>query len=173
MYFKDFPLVTYLFEIDGRRELLIVRDIALNVRVRKNIIENITLYDEYDIWDGETPEIIAEKLYGNPNYHWIIMLVNERYNIADFPLSEDRLFELVDQKYGVAAHDTHVLYGQEHHETPDGMVVDADFPLAQAISNRDYEVRENEKKRRIRVINPGLIDKVVAELREAMLSARN
>ena len=32
---------------------------------------------------GETPEMIADKLYGDPNLHWIVMYVNgitDRYH---------------------------------------------------------------------------------------------
>jgi hypothetical protein len=58
----------------------LVRDITRNVRFRKELFENITLYDEYDVVDGETPEIISEKVYGTPNYHWVIMLLNQNWD---------------------------------------------------------------------------------------------
>ena len=80
MYFKDFPKFLYDFKYDNtdQTKMSVVRDITRNIRFRKEVLENYTLYDEYDIKDGETPEIIAEKIYGNPEYHWIIMLVNQR-----------------------------------------------------------------------------------------------
>lgn len=91
----------YDFKIGGKSQLSIIKDITHNVRFRKEILENITLYDEYDIREGETPEIIAEKIYGNPQYHWIIMLLNERYDyITDFPLSYPELIAHTEQKYG-------------------------------------------------------------------------
>ena len=64
MYFKEFPKFLYRFNINNKNKDIIVKDITQNVRVRKEILANITLYDEYDIRDGETPEIIAEKVYG-------------------------------------------------------------------------------------------------------------
>ena len=84
MYFKQFPTFTYDFTINGKTEYLLVKDISQNVRVRKEILANITLYDEYDIKDGETPEMIAEKVYGSPLYHWVVMLCNQKYNYIDF-----------------------------------------------------------------------------------------
>jgi hypothetical protein len=74
MYFKDFPKFIYDFKYDdsAATKTSVVKDITRNIRFRKEILANITLYDEYDIVDGETPEIIAEKIYGNPEYHWII-----------------------------------------------------------------------------------------------------
>lgn len=97
MYFKEFPKFYYDFKDDkGNTELRLVRDITRNVRFRKEILANVSVFDEYDIKDGETPEIIAEKVYGNPNYHWIIMLANERFNyVYDFPMEETTLARAV------------------------------------------------------------------------------
>ena len=101
MYFKEFPKFLYNFKVNGKDKAVIVKDITQNVRVRKEILANITLYDEYDVRDGETPEIIAEKIYGSPLYHWVVMLCNEKYNyIDDFPLSTYNLEQHVTQKYG-------------------------------------------------------------------------
>ena len=89
MYFKDFPKFLYDFKYGTTSETKtsVVRDITRNIRFRKEVLENYSLYDEYDIKDGETPEIIAEKIYGNPEYHWIIMLANQRYDyLNDFPM---------------------------------------------------------------------------------------
>lgn len=95
MYFKEFPEFLYDFRYaPNETKTAIVKDITRNVRFRKEVLENITVFDEYDIVDGETPEIIAEKVYGNPEYHWIIMLANQRYDyLTDFPLPELELVE--------------------------------------------------------------------------------
>ena len=87
MYFQNFPSFLYGYQINGKTEYKLVTDVTENVRLRTQILSNITLFDEYDIRDGETPELIAEKVYGNPLYHWVIMICNEKYNyIDDFPL---------------------------------------------------------------------------------------
>lgn len=101
MYFAEFPDIYYDFEIKGKRELRIVKDIARNVRFRKEVLANVTLYDEYDMKDGETPEIVAEKFYGSPEYHWVVMLVNERYDaINEFPLAVPEFEEYIRDRYG-------------------------------------------------------------------------
>lgn len=122
MYFSKFPKIYYDFDKfgDGERSLQILRDITLNVRVRKAILENITLYDEYDIQDGDTPEIIAEKLYGDPTLHWVLMLVNQRYDyLNDFPIQTSEFNEHVTEVYGS---------GNEykvHHYVKDGLIQEA------------------------------------------------
>lgn len=81
--------------------LQILTDITTNVRVRKEVLENVTLYDEYDILEGETPEMIAEKIYGNPELHWVIMIVNQRYDhYRDFPLTSQELEQHCVNTYG-------------------------------------------------------------------------
>lgn len=89
MYFKQFPQFLYDFNYGDRVRTSVVKDITRNIRFRKEVLQNITLYDEYDIVDGETPEIISEKFYGTPEYHWVVMLANGLYDYrADFPMPE-------------------------------------------------------------------------------------
>lgn len=101
MYFRDFPSFLYDFKLtDKKSKTAIVKDITRNVRVKKEILANVTLYDEYDIIDGETPEIIAEKFYGTPEYHWIVMLTNEKFDyLSDFPLQETYLQRHIETKF--------------------------------------------------------------------------
>ena len=101
MYFERFPKIYYDYEIGKNTDIKIVTDITRNVRVIKDVLSNITLYDEYDIKEGETPEIIADKFYGSPLYHWVVMLTNERYDyVNDFPLPYAELEKHVKEKYG-------------------------------------------------------------------------
>jgi hypothetical protein len=159
MYFSKFSKFAYDFELNGQRKVFIVSDITSNVRFRKEILGNIALYDEYDLVDGETPEIVAEKVYGNSEYHWIIMLVNERYDyIADYPLSYNALISYVDDQYGEGnANDIH------HYINSDGFVVNSDFPGATSVSNLQHEERINESKRRIKIVSPNLISVVLKQ----------
>ena len=69
MYFKVFPEFLYDFKYGKETKTSIVKDITRNIRFRKEVLENITLYDYVDVVDGDTPEIVAEKIYGNPEYH--------------------------------------------------------------------------------------------------------
>jgi hypothetical protein len=162
MYFNNFPAIAYEFNIGDKTTVIAVTDITENVRFRKEILANINLYDEYDIVDGETPEIISEKFYGSPYYHWIVMLVNERYDyINDFPLSQTSLEKYIIDKYGSGnSNSTH------HYENVAGFIVDSDHPQAESISNTQYEERINEGKRRIKIISSAVLQRILNQFKD-------
>lgn len=162
MYFNKFPTIFYDFNIKGKSVLKPVKDITNNVRLRTAILENILLFDEYDIQEGETPEIIAAKFYGNPEYHWVIMLCNQRYNYTtDFPKTQRSLEEYINAKYDEP-------YGAHHYEDEKGFIVNSDTPGAVPISNYQYEDRLNETKRRIKMISPKLLQQVLNQFKDIM-----
>jgi len=138
-------------------KLIAMTDITTNIRFRKEILSNVTTYDSYDIKDGDTPEILAEKIYGSPEYHWVIMLANNRYDyLADWPLTYSALQEYVDSKYGATADSI------RHYEDANGHVVMGGV----SVSNREYEERINERKRRIKIISPSLISTILANYKD-------
>lgn len=164
MYFETFKNMYYSYlKPDGTTEYVKLKDITENMRFKKEVLENVTLYEYYDVRDEDTPEIISEKFYGSPLYHWVIMIANLKYDhIADFPMAIPELEEHIRQKYGVdAMYDT-------HHYIKNGFVVsNIDYPDATPVSNYDYEFEENEKKRRIKIISPNLLQEILRQFREA------
>ena len=160
MYFKNFPIMFYQFDIGVVETSLVVKDITRNIRFRRDVLANISVYDEYDILDNETPEHIAERIYGNPNYHWIVMLQNERFDYrADFPLSNLDMEKHIESKYGNTKYDIH------HYVNDAGYTVDAAHSTG-SITNYDYEYTHNESKRRIKLVPKIMIDKILANFKE-------
>ena len=66
MYFSKIPNVYAPYTIGGVEQYIQIKDITVNVRFVAEFLSNITVYDLYDIRDGETPEILAENFYGTP-----------------------------------------------------------------------------------------------------------
>ena len=98
MYFDKFPLVQYDISKDGNVRL--ATDILRRVAFREKVLEQAGLFEEYYIEEGETPEIVAEKVYGDPEMHWVVMLFNEIIDPKyDFPLSEAQLEKYLDKTY--------------------------------------------------------------------------
>jgi hypothetical protein len=163
MYFKDFPKFLYGFRYGKEIKTSAVVDITRNIRFRRDLLANISLYDSYDMQDGETPEIVAEKVYGNAEYHWIVMLVNERFDyINDFPLAETQLVRAISDKY------PNNEFGIHHYEDINGFVVNSDVPGAVSVSNNDHERRLNEEKRRIKIVSPTLISTILKNYKDLM-----
>jgi hypothetical protein len=161
MYFKDFPNLIYQFKVGNTTKTSLVKDITRNIRFRRDVLANITVYDEYDIVDGETPEIIAEKLYGDAQYHWIIMLANDRYDyIEDFPLAEYQLVRVISAKYPGTENDIH------HYVDANGYVVNSNEPGAVSVSNAENERNKNEAKRRIKIISKNIINTILKDYKD-------
>ena len=164
MYFENFPTIFYRFvdPVTGVEDLRVVTDITQNVRLIKTVLENVTLYDEYDVRDGETPEIIATNVYGSPFYHWVILLCNQQFHwVDDWPLSSTQLMDFIKAKYTNP-------YGIHHYENSKGFVVMPPQPgdLASEhvpVTNTEYETRLNDAKRRIKLINPQLLTRLITQ----------
>lgn len=163
MYFKNFPQLYYNFTDLGIR---VVRDITANVRPISSILEKVVYYEQYNIDGDDTPEIIAERIYGNPTLHWVLMLVNEKYDyLEDWPMPEWKLSEYVEAKYGVGnANQIHKIYGRDHYETPEGRIVDSNHDMAIPVTNEEYERRVNDSKRTIKIVSPSLINNFITDL---------
>ena len=158
-YFKNFPSIYYNFTVKGEDTFFILKDITINFRVLKKALENVTIYDEYDVVDGETPEIVSQKIYGRSDYHWVIMLFNNRVDyLSEWVMTYDRLEQYCKDKYGEEE-----IYSVHHYEDAEGYIVDETYPSATPISNIDYEVVQNENKRRIKLISKRVLQQLIDE----------
>ncbi len=175
MYFSSFPKIYY--DSKGQGDPKVVTNLLRRVAVRTKVRTNTMLYDTYDIKSGETPESIADKLYDDPEKHWIIMLVNDitdRYH--DWPMMEQQFNSYVNEKYDNPDGIHHYEIAQSSGDTKTKIEVyanealytgDADFySSATAITNREYEESEQDRKRSIRLLDPRFVDQFVDEYKK-------
>lgn len=102
-YFTQIPLVRYPSIEDSGNTSLLLTNIMTRSAFLRDITENSALFYEYQVKDAETPEIIADKLYGDPKRFWIVMLFNSLGNpFYDFPLTQDQLNEFIENKYSIS-----------------------------------------------------------------------
>ena len=73
MYFSNFPFIVY--DSVGNGDFKIVTNLLKRVALRSKVRANTLVFDTYDVREGETPEILADKLYDDPELHWIILYV--------------------------------------------------------------------------------------------------
>ena len=98
-YFNYFPQTAYYLS-DDNSSLDVVTNLMSRFSFNATSKDKLVMYYKYDISDGETPEIIADKLYGSPEKHWIILSVNNIKNPQfDWPLRYNDLTKYIDVKY--------------------------------------------------------------------------
>ena len=175
MYFSSFPVIPY-GSTDGTVKN--VTNLLRRVAIRTKVKSNAALYDTYNVKNGETPEIIADKLYEDPELHWVVLMVNnvtDRYH--DWPMSEQQFNSYLIEKYSDPAGIHHHEISQESGDTtqkievydPDLISSDTDaYTSATAITNREFEESEQDKKRKIRLLDPEFIDQFVDEFKNLM-----
>ena len=160
MYFSFFPKGTYDIRNDGNEK--VVTDLMVRVKVRSKVLDESTLYDLYDVPEGETPEITALKHFGNSQYHWVILLTNDitdRY--YGWPLTTYEFENYMTEKYtnpdGVHHFEITQLSGKTKGDGPSDyshkIIVNSTVPNATAVTNREYEQRIQDQKRQIKLLN--------------------
>ena len=161
-YFSRFPMMVY--DVKGDRNYKLLPDILRRVKIRSNIRLGTFMFDNYDVKDGERPEDIAFKAYGDAEYHWVILMTN---NVTDryyqWPLSQPQFAEHLTDKYGAGNEDA------THHfeKTTDSGPTSGNGPndyshLVECneddegfaiITNRQYEQRKQDEYRQIRILD--------------------
>tara|TARA_X000000950_G_C13896780_1_gene653169 strand:+ start:1137 stop:1658 length:522 start_codon:yes stop_codon:yes gene_type:complete len=164
-YFDMFPKVFY--DNKGNGNYSVMTNLLRRVKLVDDAKLNIVDFDYYDVKDGETPEMIAHKYYGDVNLHWTILTVNEIVDYyEDWPMSVQRFEEFVKEKY----ENPQAIHHYEITQTSGDTTVTIDvgmntteYPSATAISNYQYEDSLQEKKRQIRLIQPRYVNEFVKE----------
>ena len=144
-FFTKFPIVSY--DIAGKRFTTYqsVTNIFFRLRIIREVLGNIAAYYEYLVKDDDTPEILADKVYGNPEAHWIILLAN---NIVDpqydWPLKYNDFNNYITKKYGSISYAKTTYHHYEkvvtREESSSGTVVETRFVINQSnIANSMYD----------------------------------
>jgi hypothetical protein len=77
-----------------------VTNIIARFGFESRLKENSLAFYPYQIQDGDTPEIIADKYYDNSERHWIVLLFNDIIDPQfDWPLNQNSIIEYIDKKY--------------------------------------------------------------------------
>ena len=167
MYFSQFPTIPY--DSKGTGEFKDVKNLLRRVGIRQKVKSNSMLFDTYDIKNGETPESIAFKLYGDAELHWGVMLINDITDrFHDWPMSEAQFLNFINEKYSNPDAIHHYEIEQESGDTSIKINIgtsNADYSSATAITNYEHEQEQQDVKRKIRLLDPSFIDDFVDEFK--------
>lgn len=196
-YFSNFPDIDYAWKMNkaGLIDKIKIKDYFHLLVPRDDIFRSETIYSEYVVENGMRPDQVSYKVYGDEQYYWVILQINE---ITDFynqwPMSQLQLDDYLVRKYGSleATNEIH------HYETTDvfdidgnlvlprGMQVPGDFNFRYpqrpgsmadsfanlasgaviAVTNRKYEYDLNFEKSQIEILQPKYIGEWVREVRQ-------
>ena len=170
MYFKSFPKIFYDSKGDGNYKR--VTNLLRRVAMRTKLKSDGALYDTYDVKEGETPEMIAHKLYGDSEVHWIVMLMNDitdRYH--GWPLTTPQFNAFINDKYDDVNAVHHYEISQTSGNTTTKINIgtsNTDYPAASIVTNYEYEEENQDKLRKIKLLDPAYVSTVVSEFKSLM-----
>ena len=193
-YFRELPNISYVSLLPNQNrsdERIEVKNLFKRAKLRTDVDQSVTSFDYYLIQDNERPDIVAEKVYDNVEFDWVILVTNNITSIRNqWPLSNNELYNYCLEKYGSDAN----VMATHHFETKETkdqygrillegkLIVDQNFTFtytkddntsetispAQSVSNYDYEQRLNEEKRKIRILKPALLSAFITDFRNIM-----
>jgi hypothetical protein len=101
-YFNYFPKTAY--SLDNTNNVDVVTNIITRFAFESSFRNNTAVYYEYNIQDSDTPEIIANKFYGDSEKHWVVLMLNDIVDTQfDWPLDQRTIISYINEKYSANA----------------------------------------------------------------------
>ena len=173
-------------------DYLLVKNIWRRAQILVEYKTQVTLFTEENVKDGERPEDVATRLYKNPFYNWVILVINDITDVySQWPRSQTQLQDFTNQKYDnpmATKHHitTEVKDANDNIIVPAGKVVPSNFQIAYyngsttitatpvaSVTNAAYEADLNSKKQNIQVVKPELIEDFVSVYYEIANKGKN
>lgn len=194
-YFNTLPKI---IQTDNTGNSRIFTNLMARVSMIPEILKNPLVYYSYDIQDGDTPEIIAFKYYGDTYRYWIVLFANELLDPQwNWPMNQNVFSEYLAQKYpndnpqdfhhyektitqfdvntNTTTTNTVVIDEVDYNNTTPGTTTYS-LPTGDVVvttelsivSIHDYEFKLNEAKRNIKILNSIYVDQVESEFKKLM-----
>ena len=176
--FKEFPKVNYDIKKNGKLEN--VTNIMLRFKIVEAIKSRKVIYYDYNVQDGERPDVVAYKYYGDSTLDWLILMVNNAIDpFYDWPMRTHVFEEYLKEKYESLAlanstvHEYRKILNQQS-TLFDGTIVpkrtlvvdettytSLSTSTRESISKYDYEFELNENRRRIKLIDSDFVSNII------------
>lgn len=180
-FFTYFPLIKYDIEKNN------IENIATNIirrfRIKPDALVNGAVFYDYEIQEGDRPDIIAAKFYGDANLAWLVLYYNSMSNAHyDFPLTNHEFEQYLISKYGsmdlalstvhhyeqIISAETYVAEGDI--TNPERFII-VDLTTYNSLGTDerrivyayDYELKLNNDRRVIKLLSPRYVNQVLNE----------
>ena len=186
-YLPDVFVRTKSYRTGTNDPYVLAKNLFRRIKIRDDLSDVILGFEKYTIENNERPDQVADKVYGNVNYDWVVLLVNNIINVYDeWPMTEQELYNYMVRKYGKDdVEGIHHWVTQEVRSTRGDIQLRADMQvpenfeyarvdgtlvpkeeLVRPISNYDYESGLNDYKRGIHVLKPQFLNSFVEEFED-------
>ena len=100
-YFNSLP---NLITTDNKGNLLALKNLLVRTALIPKLQQNPLLFYKYDLQEGDTPEIVANKYYGDSYRYWIVLFANQMIDPQwDWPMNTNVFNDYIVDKYQIAA----------------------------------------------------------------------
>jgi hypothetical protein len=168
-------------------------NILSEAEIMQSYLQNINLFYKYLIRDGERPDTVAYKEYGDSSLDWVILLANGIVDpYKDWPMEYSQFVRYLEDKYNTAAEklaspsiDSSVKYYYYTGLTSDSQetINSYNYTLTPYTYQQlgspggwtaktiwDYESEINESKREIKILRPAYISDFKQQLRDLFVN---
>ena len=138
-YFSYFPNIEYVSRTTDRssaEEYITVKNIFRRAKIRNDFYNVATAFEDYMIIANERPDQVAEAVYGDPRYDWVILTANNITNMREqWPLNAQDFQNYILEKYKTesALEEIHhyiteiSIDSRKRIVVPEGLRVDSNF----------------------------------------------
>ena len=195
-YFRELPNLQYQSPYSNRissESYITAKNIFRRMKIRDDLKNVFSVFNKYEINDGDRPDNVAKELYGKSSFDWVVLITANIVNVRDeWPLSSKELYDFTVSKYGLTK-----INEVRHHETtevknnrgivilPKGKVVDDNFKIpnpeninaelnpVRGVTYYEYESILNEEKRNIDVLRSEYLQQFLNDIRNEMTYKRS
>ena len=103
-YFTYLPDLNYVSRSPDRNsneEYIPVKNIFRRAKIRDDMMSIVTSFEDFTVIGDGRPEQVAQKIYGDPRFDWVVLISNNITKIRDqWPLTENDFRNFLLDKYG-------------------------------------------------------------------------
>ena len=103
-YFNELPNLQVKLRFPNQstnQDYVTIKNLWRRAKLREDITNAVTAFYYYQIEGNERPDEVAEKVYGDPELDWVILITNNITNINEgWPADNTSFYKYLIDKYG-------------------------------------------------------------------------
>jgi hypothetical protein len=103
-YFNELPNLQVKLRFPNQstnQDYVTIKNLWKRAKLREDITNAVTAFYYYQIEGNERPDEVAEKVYGDPELDWVILITNNITNINEgWPADNNSFYKYLIDKYG-------------------------------------------------------------------------